>query len=61
DREVGYVTSAVASPTFQANLALGYVRRECNRVGTALTVRKGQRSHGAVVVELPFAKGLARR
>jgi folate-binding protein YgfZ len=35
DKEVGYVTSAVASPAFRSNLALGYVRRECNEAGAS--------------------------
>jgi folate-binding protein YgfZ len=38
-KEVGHVTSAVASPTLKANLALGYVRREVNTVGTELICR----------------------
>ena len=37
-KEVGYVTSAVKSPTF-GNIALGYVRREANQIGNELTLR----------------------
>jgi folate-binding protein YgfZ len=52
--EVGYVTSAVASPTFKANIALGYVRRECNQPGQALDLHcSGGRSRVEVVM-LPF-------
>jgi tRNA-modifying protein YgfZ len=47
-KEVGYVTSAVFSPVLKANIALGYVRREHNAIGTKLT--------GAEIVELPFVK-----
>jgi len=39
DKEAGYITSAVASPAFKCNLALGYVRREYNHIGTELTLR----------------------
>ena len=39
EREVGYVTSALASPALEANIALGYVRKEASQVGTQLLVR----------------------
>ncbi len=52
--EVGYVTSAIASPTFKANLALGYVRREHNPIGTELRVRTGSGDVAARIVPLPF-------
>jgi len=39
DKEVGYVTSAVRSPALNANIALGYVRREVNQPGTELSLR----------------------
>ena len=57
-KEVGHITSAVASPTFQANLALGYVRRECNHAGTELTLRTATGESAAKVVELPFVPGV---
>ena len=37
-KDVGYISSAVKSPATQANMALGYVRREVNAVGTKLTL-----------------------
>lgn len=55
-KEVGYVTSALASARFKANIALGYVRREVNRIGTELTL--GTDGSVATVVALPFAEGL---
>ncbi len=54
DKEVGYVTSAVASPLARANLALGYVRREHNAQGTELRLRAAAGESAARVVELPF-------
>jgi aminomethyltransferase len=45
-KEVGYVTSAIHSPVLNANIALGYVRREHNAIGTKLD--------GAEIVQLPF-------
>jgi folate-binding protein YgfZ len=52
--EEGYITSAVASPAFKANLALGYVRREVNQAGTVLTLRSGGTDTEVKVVALPF-------
>jgi folate-binding protein YgfZ len=54
DKEVGYITSAVASPAFRRNIALGYARRECNQPGTKLELRSVSGTHAVVVVELPF-------
>lgn len=45
-KEVGYVTSAIFSPALKTNIALGYVRREHNAIGTKLD--------GAEIVQLPF-------
>ena len=52
--EVGYVTSAVASPTFKANIALGYVRRECNQPGQTLDLHCSGGGNKVEVVMLPF-------
>jgi len=52
--EVGYVTSAVASPTFKANIALGYVRRECNQPGQTLDLHYSGGRRRVEVVMLPF-------
>jgi folate-binding protein YgfZ len=38
-KEVGYITSAIYSPALKTNIALGYVRREVNQIGTELKVR----------------------
>lgn len=56
ERDVGYVTSAVASPTLQANLALAYVRREAFRLGAEVLIRPtaGGAFVPARIVELPF-------
>jgi len=51
-KPVGYITSSVFSPTLQANLALGYARREANQVGTKLTLHPGETA--ATIVPLPF-------
>jgi folate-binding protein YgfZ len=55
-KEVGYLTSAVKSPALNANIALGYVRRESNAAGTELALRTTAGETKAVVAELPFAK-----
>jgi folate-binding protein YgfZ len=54
-KEVGYITSALHSPKFDAPIALGYVRKECNQIGTALTVRSAAGEIAATIVTLPFS------
>jgi folate-binding protein YgfZ len=53
-REVGQVVSALRSPGLKANLALGYVRKECNQPGTELTWDAAGQPTRATVVPLPF-------
>ena len=53
-KEIGYVTSAVKSPTLNTNIALGYVRREANQIGNDLTLRTAAGESPAKIVELPF-------
>jgi folate-binding protein YgfZ len=55
-KEAGYVTSAVKSPSLNANIALGYVRREANRIGNELTLRTATGESAAKIVGLPFVK-----
>ncbi|MGP8020417.1 MAG: YgfZ/GcvT domain-containing protein [Limisphaerales bacterium] len=55
-KEVGYITSAVKSPTLNANIALGYVRREANQIGTELVLRTVAGESSAKIVELPFVR-----
>lgn len=54
DKEIGYVTSALASPALKTNIALAYVRREHNQIGAALTLRTADGDSTAKIVELPF-------
>jgi folate-binding protein YgfZ len=53
-KDVGYITSAIASPKLKANLALGYVRREADQIGTELTLRSNDGETTVLVVEIPF-------
>ncbi len=53
-KEIGFITSATFSPTLQASIALGYVRREANQIGNAVTVRTAEGERPARIVELPF-------
>ena len=55
DKEVGVITSACASPAFRANLALGYVRRECHQPGTELKLHSATGESAVKIVALPFA------
>lgn len=54
DKEVGYVCSAIHSPTLNANIGLGYVRRERNEIGTELKLHMTGGETEVTVVELPF-------
>ncbi len=54
DKEVGYITSAAHSPMLNANIALGYVRKEVNKTDEELIVRTSAGDSTAKIVELPF-------
>lgn len=54
-KETGYITSAIKSPALDANIALGYVRREANQIGTELTLQTPDGTPPVKIVELPFA------
>lgn len=51
-KEVGHVTSALHSPTLNATIALGYVRREANAVGTELRLRTSDGERPATIAVL---------
>jgi folate-binding protein YgfZ len=55
-KEVGYLTSVVKSPALKAHIALGYVRKECNLVGTGLVLHCSSGEWPADIVELPFVR-----
>jgi folate-binding protein YgfZ len=55
-KEVGYLTSACRSPALQANIALGYVRREHNTAGTPLQIGSPDSTVTASVCDLPFVR-----
>ncbi|HSY73875.1 MAG TPA: aminomethyltransferase family protein [Dongiaceae bacterium] len=55
-KEAGCMTSAVKSPTLNAHIALGYVRREANQIGNELTLRTATGESPAKIVDLPFVK-----
>jgi folate-binding Fe-S cluster repair protein YgfZ len=53
-KEVGSITSATASPTLKANIALAYVRKEANALGAGLQVQTPAETYPAQIVPLPF-------
>jgi folate-binding protein YgfZ len=55
-KEIGYITSAVASPSLKKNIALGYVRREVNQIDTELQLRTESGDSPATIIELPFKR-----
>jgi folate-binding protein YgfZ len=55
-KEIGFVTSAVKSPVLNANIALGYVRREANQIGNELVLRTAAGESPAKIAGLPFVK-----
>jgi folate-binding protein YgfZ len=54
DREVGHITSAVLSPAANSPIALGYVRREHNAIGTDLVLRASNGDRPVRVLAEPF-------
>ena len=52
-KEVGYITSAVKSPDY-GNIALGYVRRQANQIGTELILKTAAGERTVKIVSLPF-------
>jgi folate-binding protein YgfZ len=54
DKDVGYFASSLFSPALQANIGLGYVRREHHAPGTELIWRGEGREGKAQIVVLPF-------
>jgi folate-binding protein YgfZ len=54
DKEVGYLCSAIHSPTLDANIGLGYVRREHNEIGVTLKVRSSHGESAATIIPTPF-------
>lgn len=54
DREVGWISSAVVSPTLKTAIALGFPLRDFSQPGTALTVEIGGQRHETTVTALPF-------
>ncbi|MDB6067270.1 MAG: Folate-binding protein YgfZ [Pedosphaera sp.] len=53
-KEVGYITSALASPSLKQNIALGYVRKEANQIDTELVLKEAEGKSRARIVALPF-------
>lgn len=54
DREVGWISSAVRSPSMGSVIALGFPLRDFSKPGTALTVDISGQRHDAAVHALPF-------
>lgn len=54
DREVGWVSSAVRSPSVGSVIALGFPLRDFSKPDTALTVDVDGKRHAATVRALPF-------
>jgi folate-binding protein YgfZ len=59
DKEIGYITSVSVSPALKFNIALAYVRREHNEIGTEPLVRTASGDLAARIVPLPFTHGQA--
>ena len=56
-KEVGHITSALASPALKMNIALGYVRKEVNEIGMELVLRTKEGDSPAKIVPVPFKGG----
>jgi folate-binding protein YgfZ len=55
-KEAGYITSATRSPKYDANIALGYVRREHNAAGAQLEAVSPTGRFAVQVCDLPFTR-----
>ena len=56
-KEIGWITSAVTSPSLDKTIALGYVRMAYTDAGSKVKVITGDESVNATVAVLPFYKG----
>jgi folate-binding protein YgfZ len=54
EKEVGYITSATLSPGLNGPIALAYVRREANKIGTTLTLKTSAMVIDCTITEVPF-------
>lgn len=54
-KEIGWITSATRSARLEKEIALGFVKRGFNSIGTRLQTLPPESSVPVVVVELPFA------
>ena len=54
DREVGWISSAVQSPSMGGVIAFGFPLRDFSKPGTALTVDIDGQRHDVMVQQLPF-------
>lgn len=53
-KEVGRITSAVFSPTLKKTIAMGYLKKECWKIGCPVVVETGGTEIPARVASLPF-------
>jgi folate-binding protein YgfZ len=54
-KDVGYVTSSTHSPVLGTTIALGYVRKECNALGTVLKLQMGNNQADVQIIAPPLA------
>ncbi len=54
EKEAGSISNAIHSPTLNADIALGYVRREYNQIGTELKIRSAGGERSVRIVSIPF-------
>ena len=57
DKEIGWITSAVSSPSLDKTIALGYVRMAYTDAGSKVKIMAGDEAVNATVAVLPFYKG----
>jgi len=55
-KEIGYITSAITSPTMAKTIALGYIKYGFFDPGTALEVMSADTAVPAIVTQLPFQR-----
>src|SRR5206468_2399135 len=53
-KEVGYITSSTHSPRLQGDIALAYVRKECNEIGEELALGAESAELRARIIQRAF-------
>ncbi len=60
EKEIGYLTSAINSPSLGSVIALGYIKYGFFDIGTTVEVKTEEGSLSATIIKLPFCENAPR-